>query len=43
MENPEKLATQGTKNKPKAQHNICWTPPHAEKKTQTIMLLGKVE
>jgi len=26
MNNPEKLATQGTQYEEK--HNTCWTPPH---------------
>ena len=36
MDNPEKLATQGTQNEgktkqTKTQHNMCWTPPHSNK------------
>ena len=39
MNNPEKLATQGTKgeekqNKNKTQHNMCWTPIYANKHKQ---------
>ena len=26
MDNPEKLATQGTQDGKKSQHNMCWTP-----------------
>ena len=37
MDNPEKLATMGTKDtrgrqtKQKTQHNICWRPPYTNK------------
>ena len=35
MDNPEKLATQGTqedeKNKTNTEHNMCWTPLYANK------------
>ena len=35
MDNPEKMATQGTqdkdKKKKKTQHNMCWTPLYANK------------
>ena len=28
MDNPEKLATQGTQDEDKTQHNMCWTLLH---------------
>ena len=33
MENPEKLATQGTQEKKEtiSQHKMCWTPLYANK------------
>jgi hypothetical protein len=37
MNNPEKLATQSTQDEEKqskTQHNMCWTPPHANKYKQ---------
>ena len=36
-DDPEKLATQGTQDEEKqskTQHNMCWTPPHANKYKQ---------
>ena len=45
MDNPEKLATQGTQDEEKQnkrQHNMCWTPLYAskpfEKKDEPILL-----
>ena len=34
MDNPEKLATQGTQYEKKTQHNTCRTSPHASKHKQ---------
>ena len=34
MDNPDKLATQGTQCKLKPQHNMCWTPLYANNHKQ---------